>query len=219
MKILPEELKNYVHAHTTEESQALYELNWQTNLKVSKPQMLSGHLQGQVLRMISRMIQPQNVLEIGTYTGYSAICLAAGISADGKVHTIDNNEELESMAREYWKKAGVQHKIRLYTGNALDIIPKLDQTFDLAFIDADKVNYANYYDMILPKLRNGGFILTDNVLWGGRVLQPNGDEDTQAIKKFNEKIHNDTRVDNVLLPVRDGVMIIHKIFCINLSRE
>lgn len=211
MKFLDEALESYIQAHTTPEPEYLHELNRQTNLKVSKPQMLSGHLQGKALEFFSFMLNPKRILEVGTYTGYSAICLAKGLQPDGLLHTIDNNEELASMARKYWQKAGVADQILFHIDNALNVIPNLDETFDLVFIDADKVNYARYYDLVFDQIRKGGFIIADNVLWSGKVLNEGGDKDTKALQVFNEKIQKDDRVENMILPLRDGLMMARKL--------
>ncbi|MEX0813358.1 MAG: O-methyltransferase [Chitinophagales bacterium] len=211
MNFFPEELQEYCEKHSSKEDEVLYELNRKTHLDVLKPRMLSGQHQGVFLQMLSHMIQPIQILEIGTYTGYSAICLAKGLKENGQLHTIDINEELKDLAAEYFQKAELEKKIKQYTGNALEIIPKIEAEFDLVFIDADKINYSNYYDLVLPKLRKGGFILADNVLWSGKVLEANSDKDTEALKAFNEKITKDPKVENVLVPIRDGVMVLRKI--------
>jgi len=211
MDILNKGLLQYSEEHTTLESELLKKINRDTHTEVSKPRMLSGHLQGRVLAMISRMINPAVILEIGTYTGYSAICLAEGLSSNGKLITLDINEELEDRVRAYFKEAGLETVIDFQVGNALHIIPTLTSIFDLVFIDADKENYSNYFDLIFDKVAVGGFILADNVLWSGKVLDPKPDKDTRAILEFNRKIQNDERVENILLPVRDGVMLIRKV--------
>lgn len=211
MDFLPPDINAYAEQFTSSESNALHELNRETNLKVLMPQMLSGHLQGSFLSMISHMIKPKRVLEIGTFTGYSAICLAQGLTDDGVLHTVDVNSELEPMVRKYFTKAGVDKKIQLHIGNALQIIPTINETFDLVFIDADKINYSNYYDLVFDKVRPGGFIIADNVLWSGKVLQPNADKDTEAIKHYNQKVASDIRVEQMLLPLRDGLMIARKL--------
>jgi caffeoyl-CoA O-methyltransferase len=213
MEILSETLSQYAEAHTSPESDLLNELNRETNAKILMPRMLSGHLQGQLLSMISHMIQPEQILEIGTYTGYSAICLAAGLKSNGCLHTIDINDELAPMVNHYIGKAGLSAKIKTYTGNALEIIPGLRETFDLVFIDADKINYSAYYDLVFSKVRKGGYILADNVLWNGKVLDEKSsmDNDTKAIVAFNEKVHNDSRIQHVLIPVRDGLMLMRKL--------
>ena len=210
MEFLPAALNEYIEQHTEPESELLYQINRETHQKVLMPQMVSGHVQGQVLRMLSFMIKPQYVLEIGTFTGYSAICLAAGLRMDGKLFTIDINEELEDMVRGYFKKAKLEEVIDYRVGNALDIIPQLPVTLDLVFIDADKVNYSNYYDLIIDKVKKGGFIIADNVLWSGKVVEPKPDKDTVALMAFNDKVQQDDRVENVLFPVRDGLMVIRK---------
>ena len=210
MDFLPEELQGYIETHTRDEGDVLKALERETYLKVLMPTMVSGHVQGQTLRMLSRMINPKYILEIGTFTGYSGICLADGLLPGGKLVTLDINEELENMVRGYFKKAGVEDKIDFVIGNAVDIIPKLDYTFDLVFIDADKENYSRYYDLAWPKLRPGGYIIADNVLWSGKVVKPNPDKDTKAIMAFNDKVQADPRVDNVMIPQRDGIMVIRK---------
>ena len=202
----------YAEAYTKAESKLLAELNRDTNANVLFPRMLSGHLQGRMLSMLSKMIQPKRILEIGTYTGYSALCMSEGLQEGGMLHTIELNPEHEDMIRKYFQKAGAENKITLHIGNAMKIIPTLNETFDLVFIDADKENYLAYYEMVLGKLRNGGYIFADNVLWSGKVLEqvdPN-DKETKGIVEFSKKVQADERVENVLLPVRDGVMIIRK---------
>ena len=213
MDFLPKEIDAYSVAHTTSETEVLNDLNRQTNIQILQPRMLSGHLQGRVLSMLSHMIQPTNILEIGTYTGYSAICLAEGLKSDGKVVTIDRNAELEDFARSYFEKANVSDKIDFRIGNAIDIIPSLKETFDLVFIDADKKNYSNYFDLVIDKLPKGAYIIADNVLWSGKVVQKveEPDVETKAIAEYNEKIHNDSRVENILFPIRDGLMIARKL--------
>ncbi len=214
MDFLPLELQQYVENHTSPEPEVLQKLNRDTHVNVMKPRMLSGHFQGRLLAMISQMLRPQHILEIGTYTGYSAICLAEGLAEGGTVHTIDVNAELEAMVRRYFAEAGVADKIKYYLGSALSIIPTLPYTFDLVFIDADKINNANYYNLVLDKVRPGGFIITDNVLWSGKVVGAvNGktDKDTQAVLDFNQKVQEDARVENILLPIRDGLLIARKI--------
>jgi len=209
MEILNEDLQRYAEQHTSPESDLLKEINRDTHAHVLMPRMLSGHLQGRVLSMISHLLKPQRVLEIGTYTGYSALCLAEGLSPGGKLFTIDINEELEKKVREHF--AQWQDKIEYKIGNALDIIPTLNEVFDLVFIDADKSNYIKYFDLVIDKIRPGGFVLADNVLWSGKVLNKNPDNDTKSIIAFNQKIQHDSRVENVLLPIRDGIMMIRKL--------
>ncbi len=213
MNFLPEVIEQYVDSHTREEPEALKKLNRETYAKVLMPQMLSGHVQGRFLKMISCMVNPANVLEVGTFTGYSSICLAEGLQEGGMVHTIDINEELFPMVMRHIKEAGMEKKIKAYTGNALTIIPNLNIMFDLVFIDADKINYSNYYELAIHKLRKGGFILADNVLWSGKVTDTTRkpDEDTRAIMSYNDMVNADPRVENVLVPIRDGVMIARKI--------
>jgi len=209
MEILNEQLQRYAERHTTPETDLLTRINRDTNANVLMPRMLSGHLQGRILSMISQMIRPEAILEIGTYTGYSALCLAEGLADGGKLITIDINEELEEKVKGYF---GSYHdKIDYRIGNALNIVPALNEMFDLVFIDADKINYANYFDLVIDKVRAGGFILADNVFWSGKVLDERPDADTRAIISFNQKIHNDKRVENVLLPIRDGIMMIRKL--------
>ena len=212
MDFLPEEVDNFVTKNTENEPDILNELNHETWEKVLIPRMLSGHLQGRVLSMLTHMINPKTILEIGTYTGYSAICMAEGLEKGGKIHTIDINEELESMVKKYIVKAGLQDTIINHVGNAMDIIPTLQDTFDLVFIDADKTNYANYYDLVFDRVNKGGYIIADNVLWSGKVAdgKKNQDNDTQTLIAYSEKIHNDDRVQNVLFPIRDGLMIARK---------
>lgn len=211
MELIDPQLEAYVEAHTSAETPGLAELNRETNLKVSKPQMLSGHVQGAALAMFSAMIRPEHVLEIGTYTGYATICLAQGLASNGLVHTIDNNEELETIARHYWRKEGVEPYIQFYKADAGQVIPELNYTFDLVFIDADKENYARYYDLVFDKVPNGGFIIADNVLWSGKILQDEPDKATAALQAFNDKVHQDPRVANVILSIRDGLMVIRKV--------
>lgn len=210
MDILPEAIEQYIEQHTSDEGPVLQALDRETHLKVMMPNMLSGHVQGQVLKMLSQMIRPMNILEIGTFTGYSGICLAQGLQPGGKLYTLDINEELGSMVRRYFEQAGVSDRAEYLIGNALDIIPTLDVTFDLVFIDADKINYSRYYDMVWDKVRPGGYLLADNVLWSGKVIAPNPDKDTRAIMEFNDKVQNDARAENVLLPLRDGLMLVRK---------
>jgi len=209
MEILNEDLQRYAEQHTSPESDLLKKINRDTYAHVLMPRMLSGHLQGRVLSMISHLLKPQRILEIGTYTGYSALCLAEGLSPGGKMVTIDINEELEKKVRDHFAES--QDKIEYKIGNALDIIPTLNEIFDLVFIDADKSNYINYFDLVIDKVRPGGFILADNVLWSGKVLNKNPDNDTKSIIAFNHKILHDSRVENVLLPIRDGIMMIRKL--------
>ncbi len=209
MEIVNEEIQRYAEQHTSHESDLLKKINRDTHANVLRPRMLSGHLQGRVLSMISHMIRPKRILEIGTYTGYSALCLAEGLAPDGKLITIDINEELELKVRDHF--ASFHNIIEYKIGNALHIIPTLTDTFDLVFIDADKSNYGNYFDLIIDKVRPGGFILADNVLWSGKVLNKNPDSDTKVILAFNEKVQRNSQVENVVLPIRDGIMMIRKL--------
>lgn len=212
MEFIDKKIEDYALAHSQPESEVLKKLNRDTYANVLMPRMLSGHMQGNLLSMFSKMIQPKQILEIGTYTGYSGICLAQGLQEGGKLHTIDINEELELMVRSFIKDAGLTNKINYYIGNALDIIPTINETFDLVFIDADKINYSAYYDLVFDKVRSGGYIIADNVLWSGKVLDApeKMDKDTKAIDDFNKKIHNDMRAEHMLLPVRDGLMVARK---------
>ena len=211
MEVVNQQLSDYAAAHTSPESSILKKINRDTHANVLKPRMLSGHLQGRLLAMISHMIKPSSILEIGTYTGYSAICLAEGLKPGGKLITIDKNEELETRLRTSFKDAGMEQSIELLIGDAMKIIPTLDISFDLVFIDADKQNNANYFDLVIGKVPAGGYILADNVLWSGKVINPSPDKDTRPILDFNDKVHKDPRVENVLLPVRDGLMLMRKL--------
>lgn len=212
MDFLPANITTYAEAHTSPESELLYQLNRNTRAHVMAPRMLSGHLQGRFLAMTSKMIRPRRILEIGTYTGYSALCLAEGLTDDGRLITIDHNEELEGFARSYWQQSPLNDKIDLRIGHAADLIPTIDETLDLVFIDADKRNNSLYFDLIFDKLRPGGIVLADNVLWSGKVVDEvkSVDQDTAAVLAFNQKIQDDPRIENVLLPIRDGIMLIRK---------
>lgn len=209
MHFLSEDLENYVVAHSQDEPELLKELEKETYKKVLHPRMLSGHFQGRVLSMLSKIITPKAILEIGTYTGYSAICLAEGLAKGGTIDTIDINEELREIQNEFFDRSGYTKQIISHVGNALEIIPKISKTFDLVFIDADKENYAVYFDLIIKKVRSGGIILSDNVLWSGQVLDAKKftDKSTQALIAYNKKLKNDDRVETVLLPIRDGLMV------------
>jgi len=202
-------IQEYCDEHTTPEPEVLLKLNRETHVKIMHPRMLSGHHLGATLKMLSRMIKPRKVLEIGTYTGYSAICLAEGLIEGGELHTIEVNVELEEMIRKYLKEAEISNKVNLHIGDALEILPELDNDFDLVLIDADKENYINYYNLAIEKINKGGFILIDNTLWDGKVLNPS-DEETRIIAALNDLIQTDQQVENVLLPVRDGLMLIRK---------
>jgi caffeoyl-CoA O-methyltransferase len=210
MELINPALQAYAEQHSTAESPVLQQINRDTYANVLMPRMLSGHLQGRLLAMITRIVNPKLVLEIGTYTGYSAICMAEGLRAGGKVITIDKNEEIESRIRSNFKSAGVAELIDLHMGKAQDIIPTLEGPFDLVFIDADKERYCLYYDLVIDKINSGGIILADNVLWSGKVLDETPDKDTKAILDFNRKVNSDPRVENVLLPIRDGIMLARK---------
>ncbi len=205
-------INNYIENYTSAEDPVLVKLNRETNLKAALPVMLSGHLQGAVLQAFSYMLRPRRILEVGTYTGYSAICLAKGLAEDGHLHTIDINEELQDMCFHYICEAGLEGRITQHIGKAENIIPELDEVFDLVFIDADKINYGRYFDQVFDKVRLGGFILADNVLYDGEVVLPpeQQSKNAKAIHAFNEKLRNDPRIEHVLLPVRDGIMIARK---------
>ncbi len=213
MEFLDKKLDDYIVAHTENENALLQDLNRQTHLQVLIPRMLAGHYQGRVLSMLSHMIKPKIILEIGTYTGYSAICFAEGLQPGGSIHTIDLNEELLTFQNEYFEKSGYRHSIKQYTGKALEIIPDLKLNYDLVYIDADKENYCNYYDQVIDSVNSGGYIIADNVLWSGKVVEPvdSNDEETQKLLDYNKKIQEDSRVQNVLLPIRDGLMIARKL--------
>lgn len=206
------EIEQYILNHIESEDAVLKELDRETHLNVVGARMISGHLQGQVLTMLSKMIRPRFILEIGTFTGYSAICLAKGLQENGKLITIEIDDELESLAKKYFEKAGIQHKIEQRIGAALEIIPSLNQTFDLVFIDAHKPEYPAYYNAVFDKINSGGFIIADNTLWSGKVLEKPADDDfqTRGIIEFNTMIKNDKRVEKVILPLRDGMTVIRK---------
>lgn len=203
-------LTAYAESFTSDETGVLRELREHCEAHYEDKAMLSGFYQGRLLSMFSRMIRPKNVQEIGTYLGYSAICLAEGLVSGGTVYSIDTNEETNAVAQSFINKAGLSEKIRLRLGDAIFILPHLTGPFDLVFIDADKPNYSNYYDLILDKVRPGGFIIADNVLWSGKVLDEEKDENTQALHDFNKMVQADERVSNVLLPIRDGLMVVCK---------
>jgi predicted O-methyltransferase YrrM len=207
-----DKIYNYAEKHSTPENQNLYELNRKTNLEVAIPQMISGHLQGSFLKFMSQSIGPKYILEIGTYTAYSAICMASGLQKGGKLVTIDNNKYLEDIQKEFIEKENLTDHIELHLGDALDIIPKLDYTFDLVFIDADKINYTNYYDAIIDIIPSGATIIADNVLYESEVLElETASKNGRALAAFNQKIQADSRVENMLLPLRDGLMLIRKL--------
>ncbi len=212
MEFLEDKLAKYIEAHTDEEPELLKKLNRETQLKVLMPRMISGHFQGRVLSMLMKMIKPVNILEIGTYTGYSALCMAEGLQANGKLTTIDINAELEEMVSGYFEKSNYAKQIEYIIGDAKNIIPTLDIKFDVVFIDADKENYSLYYDLIFDKLNEGAYIIADNVLWSGKVVADaiKIDKDTKALLDFNDKVQHDDRVENVLFPIRDGLLIARK---------
>ncbi len=210
MKFIAEDINRYCESMSKPQDAMLVELERETHLNMLYPQMLSGHLQGRFLSMVSTMVQPKRILELGTFTGYSAICLAAGLTDEGIMHTIEADEELENIIRKYFAKAGLEKKIVLHLGTAEMIVPTLNESFDLVFIDADKTAYPRYYEMVFEKVRKGGFIIADNALWSGKVLDEKKDSETEAIHRFNEMVRKDERVENVLLPLRDGVMIVRK---------
>lgn len=213
MFFIPKQLDDYVVAHSEEEPDLLKQLTRETYQKILQPIMLSGPYQGRVLSMISKLIRPKYVLELGTFTGYSTLCLAEGLQAKGEIHTIDVNEELVDFQRKYFKKSNYNKQIHQHLGKALDIIPTLDQSFDLVFIDADKPNYTHYFNAIIDLLNPGGIILSDNVLWHGKVIEPLDKKDysTKAVLEFNTILKNDKRIETVLLPIRDGLTISRKI--------
>ena len=210
--MISKKYEDYALLYTTEEDPVLYDLYRETHVKVVYPRMLSGHLQGKLLEMFSHMIRPDHILEIGTYTGYSAICLAKGLNDGGKLITIELNPELHDLAKKYFERAGLSNSIIQKSGRALDIIPGLKETWDLVFIDADKENYLNYFKLVIERVRKGGLIIADNVLWSGKVLDPEEkqDKETRGITAFNEFVRRDERVERVLLPVRDGLMMLRK---------
>jgi len=211
--LIPETIESYCESHTTNESELLYRLNRETHIKVLRPRMLSGQLQGAFLSMISKMIQPENILEIGSYTGYSALCLAEGLQEHGSLHTIEIDEELEDIITKYFNLSAHKNKLHLHIGNAIEIIPTLKKTWDLVFLDAEKKEYLQYYEMVLPYVKKGGFILADNVLWSGKVTEQvvENDAETQAVICFNDFVHHDPRVAHVMLPMRDGLLLIEKL--------
>ena len=204
---------NYSLSKSSKEPKILNDLNRETHLKILNPRMLSGHYQGRILSLVSKIIKPKTVLEIGTYTGYSTICLSEGLDKNGSIHTIDHNEELLVIQNKYFKKAGILEKVKKYTGDATKIVKKLNLDFDLVFIDADKENYPLYFDSIIEKVKPGGIIIADNILWSGKILEKVEEEDyaTKSIIEFNDKVNNDDRVETIILPIRDGLSLIRKI--------
>lgn len=212
MEFLPEDLQQYIEDHSEAESDLLQKINRETHLHVLKPRMLSGHLQGRVLSMLSHMVQPTNILEIGTYTGYAALCLAEGLKPEGRLITIDVNAELAVRTQSYFEASDFKDQIEMMVGNALEIIPTLDLKWDLVFIDADKENYEEYFDLVIDQVREGGIIIADNVLWSGKVSdKTKQDGATASIRAFNSKVHKDSRVQTVLFPIRDGLMMLRKL--------
>jgi predicted O-methyltransferase YrrM len=209
MHFLSEELDTYVTLHSQDEPELLAQLNKETHQKILQPRMLSGHFQGRVLSMLSKIIRPKNILEIGTYTGYATLCLAEGMQKDGTLDTIDIKEELVSIQKKYFDLSPCKDHITAHLGNALDIIPTLNKKYDLVFIDADKENYCNYFDLVIDKVKSGGFILADNLLWSGKVLEEVkiNDKSTQILLDYNKVINEDSRVETVLLPIRDGLTV------------
>lgn len=209
MHFLSPILESYIANSSEDEPELLQELTRETHLKVIQPRMITGHFQGRVLSMLSKIINPKYILEIGTYTGYSALCLSEGLQNEGELHTIEVNEELQEIQRKYFDKSGLGHQIKQHIGDALDIVPSLDQTFDLVFIDAQKVNYDAYFEAVIKKNKPGSIILSDNVLWSGKVVEPvqKSDKATAALLKYNQKLKEDPRVETVLLPIRDGLTL------------
>ncbi|HUH29541.1 O-methyltransferase [Gelidibacter sp.] len=212
MHFISDQLEKYIENHSEDEPELLQQLSRETHQKILQPRMLSGHYQGRVLSMVSKLKNPKHILEIGTYTGYSALCLAEGLQKDGELHTIDINEELVDFQRRYFDASNFGNQIHQHLGNALDIVPKLKMNFDIVFIDADKENYSNYFHLIIDKLNPGGIILSDNVLWSGKVLEPLKKDDisTKAIMAYNNLLKDDDRIETVLLPIRDGLTISRK---------
>jgi len=206
---LPQKIDDYVVAHSEQEPKLLQELSRETWQRVLNPRMLSGAFQGRVLAMIAKLVAPKSILEIGTYTGYSALCLAEGLLEDGILYTIDKNEELEELQTKYFEKSAYKGRIKQYVGNAIEIIPEIDKNFDLVFIDADKSNYPNYFNLIIDKMNPGGIILSDNVLWSGKVVEELNpkDIDTKMLLEYNKLLKEDQRIETVLLPIRDGLTV------------
>ena len=211
MEFIAPDLDAYVQAHTGPQKDYLLRLERETHLKTLKPRMLSGAFQGRFLSMLSSMIRPEKILEIGTFTGYSALCLAEGLAPNGVLHTLESNEELEPLVRRYIAEANMEHKIRLHIGDALALLKEIDGPFDLVFIDAAKKEYAAYYDAVFDKVKVGGYLIADNALWSGKILQIKMDADTALMDAFNKKVHADSRVENILLPIRDGLLVMRKI--------
>jgi len=212
MELINKLAEQYANSYSGNEDDILYKIWRESNLRTFYPNMVSGKVQGKFLQMLMYMLQPKNVLEIGTFTGYSAVAMALAMPENGKLITIDNNEEIESMAKGFFKEAGLENKIIMMMGDATEIVPGLKKQFDLVFIDADKEQYIDYYNAVLPKVRKGGFILADNVLWGGKVMEKltKTDKETKGIQEFNNMVNNDTRVEKVMLTIRDGIYLIRK---------
>ncbi len=212
MEFISEKIDQYVCEHTSPETELLSDLNRQTHIKILQPRMLSGHFQGRLLTMFVKMIQPKHILEIGTYTGYSALSFLEGLDDSAKITTIDCNIELEDFTRSFFEKSGKAHQIDYRLGDASEILPLIDPDYDFVFIDADKNNYLNYYEFVVEKMKSGGYIIADNVLWSGKVCDNslNFDKDTLAIDEFNNFVQNDPRVENIMLPIRDGLTVIRK---------
>lgn len=211
--MIDKRIKTYIEEHTTDEPELLYQLNRETHVRTFYPNMLSGKVQGKFLEMIVRMIEPQRILEIGTFTGYSALSMARALPMGAKLITLESNEEIVGFARSFFAKSGVSEKIDLIEGDAKEIIPELDEIFDLIFIDADKEQYIDYYELALQKLKTGGFLLADNVLWGGKAVYTDKrpDKETLEIRRFNDRVAADPRVEQVMLSVRDGLLLVCKV--------
>ncbi len=209
MEIVNKQIEHYIEQYSSEEPQLLQQLDVETWQKVLNPKMISGAYQGRILSLISKIKQPETILEIGTFTGYATLCLAEGLPEHGVIHTIDNNEELQKIQSKYFGASPYQNQIKQYLGNALDIIPEIDTKFDLVFIDADKQNYANYFYAVINKMNKGGLILSDNVLWKGKVVEPlkKNDKDTPALMAYNKLLKEDPRIETILLPIRDGLTV------------
>jgi predicted O-methyltransferase YrrM len=211
MNFISPELEQYAGIHTSPESELLARINRETHLEVLQPRMLSGHLQGRLLSLLSSLLKPKRILEIGTYTGYSALCLAEGLPNDGKLITIDVNEELQARVQGYFNDSSYKRQIEYHIGDAIELIPSLPDMWDLVFIDADKKNYLNYYDLVIERMNPGGIILADNILWSGKVIDKSAqDRETVLLRQYNERIQSDERVENILLPIRDGIMVARK---------
>ena len=211
MEFIAQGLADYANAHSTVASSLLQRIERETHLEVLQPRMLSGPFQGRLLSLISKLVQPKRILEIGTYTGYSALCLAEGLTKEGKLVTLDVNEELHKRVQGYFNASDYSEHIDYRIGDALDLVPALNETWDLVFIDADKKNYVNYYDLVVDRVRSGGLILADNVLWSGKVIDEKAqDKETVLLRQYNERINRDERVENILLPIRDGIMVARK---------